>query len=283
MKNSKLKSLLKLLDDEDHKVANFAMAELLAMEGADKILPRLQESRRTGIRARSHQMQAVLRMRRLRSRIRSRLGSQSRSLVHSLIDLHMLWYDDDSRTEVCRLWRQFLLTSSEWKIDSLRSLVDFMKDCGFSVPTVDEVFADYYCIASVLEERTGADFMLCAVACQTAAEHGLQLRIVNTDTGFGLMDASGRISLPAADWGIFKEIPEMHAVACDAAMICRTAASMLLLAAMVTESFRYVHTIGECLVHKSSGKNVFDVLPYPFGRNGLEPKHPTLNFRHSPQ
>lgn len=266
MRNKKLNSLIKLLDDEDSESANLIMAELLSMDKeAESLMSTLQESNKPGLRKRAHQLQAILRNRRKRTSFSERLINEKMDLLKGLNEVHMLWYDEDTEDELKFIWNQLVISAREWEPYSCAGLAEFMKDSGFKSVTHEDILPDYFCIGAVIEDLIGTDFMLCAIASCLAQSSGWKCEIGWTDRGFAIRDKNGKISLPSAEWAVFSQrnVPEFEKY--SARMLIKLTTSMLFLSAMISESYRYVYTIGTCLAGDRSKKNLHEILPYPFG------------------
>ena len=103
-RNPSLESLISLLDDEDEHVAVSAMAELLDREQElGEVLAELQESDDALARRRAHQLQAAITLRRRRREFAAKLDAPKVDLIDGLIDVHLQWYDNDSRPGLVRL------------------------------------------------------------------------------------------------------------------------------------------------------------------------------------
>ena len=262
--NPKLKALVKLLDDNGRQTASAAMAELLAA-GSDigPIMSALQESADPLVRRRAHQLQSIIRTRQTRSRLSDHLKVDYANLWQGLAELHLQWYDNDSIAYVESLWRElFDAARGKYRPRTSRRLAEFMADIGFIISGSAEVEADYCCIGAVLEDRVGADFILCAVALRLACLYGMRAKVVrDPENGFALLDNNGLLIFPT-DWRVE---PAGHRALdlWNSGMILRHAANQLLICAISTDSVRYVYTIGSCLA-KALGKSQADLLPYPF-------------------
>ena len=95
-KKIKISSLVKLLQDEDSRTANFAMAEIISGDkNAETLLARLQESPKAVVRKAAHQMQSILKRRRERVSFLESVRMSRNSLMENLANVHVLWYDED--------------------------------------------------------------------------------------------------------------------------------------------------------------------------------------------
>ena len=202
---SDLASLLSLLDDEDETVAVNAMAELLNREAElGDALAVLQESDHPLLRRRSHQLQAAITLRRRRREFASRLNAPHIDLIDGLIDVHLQWYDNDSRPELVRIWEKFRAEANRCPLRTLENIAYFMRKCGFTARNETTMRPEYYCIGPVLENRTGAVAILAGLALEVAEpEAGLRLVRVLGDfalarAGCWCRSTTGRSAPPPA-------------------------------------------------------------------------------------
>lgn len=253
--NNQLKSLLKLLDDEDEQSASFAMAELLKYRGEiDPILRDIQESDNPRLRRRVHQLERILSIRRRRSRLPSALVGEL-NLVRGLGELHFLWYDNDDEEVVVTQWNRLLAKATGFQPNSIDRLAYFMRKAGFTTADKEEIEADYYCVGIVLEELVGADFILCALAKELAAQFQLDLRIATCLDEFVLVGRDGRSVAPASNWRVGELHPKSNLRECDNFALFKLTAATLYLCAVSTDSFRYIYTIGNCLARMCGESN----------------------------
>ncbi|MFA7232128.1 MAG: hypothetical protein WC071_12730, partial [Victivallaceae bacterium] len=145
MKN-KIDSLIKLLDDDNPQHAQIAMAELLKHEDviADW-LAHHQESEHPLMRKRIHQLQAIITLRQRRRNFELLLKNENPDMIDGLIEVHLQWYDNDSKRSVEELWHELLKTSKRFNAESLERISYFMRKCGFEVAPKDELQVDFYC------------------------------------------------------------------------------------------------------------------------------------------
>lgn len=263
--DKELKNLFRLLDDDSEQSASLAMAGILERDGGGKleeILRRLQESSDARLRRRVHQLQSIITLRRRRRLLAQKLEGRNLDLFDGLVEMHMLWYDNDSVEAVKKEWDALMEESKSYRPSNMERLAYFMRKKGFACPGRDDVEADYYCLGTVLEEGVGADFLLCAVAKLTAASWGLKLKISQLAGDFVVIDELGLALHPANDW---KSIPNMKKGGrdWDSQALLKLVASMLFVCAVSSDSFRYVHTIGTCLGKACGGEGI-EALPYPY-------------------
>ena len=269
--DKELKTLFRLLDDDNEQSASLAMAGILEREGCgrlENILRCLQESNDSSMRKRVHQIQSIITIRRRRRVLAQNLETRSLNFVDGLVEMHMLWYDNDSIDSIRKEWADLMEESKSFRPSDLERLAYFMRKKGFACPDKGEVEADYYCLGTIIEEYIGADFMLCSIAKLVAAAWGLKLKITQLSGDFVLCDDAGHTLHPANDWKIVQD-SRRSGKEWDAQGILKLIASMIFLCAVGTDSFRYVHTVGLCLSKACGGEGI-ENLPYPY--NGASPK-----------
>ncbi len=260
--------LLELMDDESDQTACMAMAELLARRGGvlDNKLRELQETSNPRLRRRIHQLESALRIRSRRRALADGFRNHSIPLLEGLIQLHLLWFDNDQRDALIEDWEQFVSEFRKSAPVSLERIGFFMRRKGFACPARDNIEAEYFCLGTVLEEFLGADMILAAITAVAAAANRIRLGIVRIHSDFALTDEEGNLLLPADDWKYLPRPGNGFAYQfCDAAVILKFAASSLFVAAAATDSFRYLYTIGNCLCSSPGENTVPDSLPYPYG------------------
>ena len=264
--DTKLKHLLKLLDDENQQTASLAMAELVKYEELiDPILRKMQESGDVRMRRRIHQLQSILTIKKRRKNLTFSLKSENPDLIRGLSELHLQWYDNDAETLMTQYWNELLESAKKYNINSIERLASFMHKSGFNVSNKDDIDADFYCLGIVFEDLTGADFILAVIAKCLAAQFGLELKIIQLIGDFALINARGQILLPKNGWRLTPNIniKKEHFREWTDSMILRFDASLLFMCAISSDCFRYVNTIGTCLA-KTAGHNNLNFLPYPY-------------------
>ncbi|MBQ9336700.1 MAG: hypothetical protein IJS14_05315 [Lentisphaeria bacterium] len=259
------RSLLSLLDDENEQSAALAMAELLRRDEKqlEPILRKLQETTNPRLRKRIHQLQSTILLRRRRRNLTARLFGEKRNLLDGLIQLHLLWFDNDSSEGLRRQWKKLADEAKKVRTDTPERLAGFMRKHDFQLAHRDDLEQDHFCLGTILDGAPAADFMLCAMGVLLAADSGLTLSIVTDgEMEFLLRDMTGRILDPGRDWEILRcDDPDSAFVHWSVPMLLRYAASLMFTAAVSSDSFRYVYSIGSCLAGTSGGLS----LPYPYG------------------
>ena len=268
--NKKLMALLKLLADEDQTVANFAMAETLSsVKNPGELISRLQESSLKNIRRKSHQMQGVVNCRNERSNLFVKIQKNPEKLIENLIEIHQLWFNEDTKEELLNEWEKIFDRFNPGKQSSLKKILSFMKNNGFRTSPFNELFAEYFCIGSVFGKKLGSDCILAAISSELANKTGIETNVIKTEAGFGISCDMKKICLPSANWAVVSNSPDLKSSIFTPLMICRYAAYMLLLCAIISGSFRYVNTIGTALLDGNMKKTIFDIFPYPYGKNQI--------------
>ena len=164
MNSDKIKSLISLLDDEDSAIAMKAMSELLS-EGKkiEPFIANMQESSNKLVRRRVHQIQAILKARNYRKILGRRFTNRHSGLWKGLIEIHLLWFDNDGEKNINGLFNSILEKFKKIKdFDSL-NIALFMKSMGFVTPIPGDIDSDFCSLGQVLETKIGYDFMLCSI------------------------------------------------------------------------------------------------------------------------
>lgn len=268
-RNPEINSLLSLLDDEDESIAVNAMAELLNREAElGEALAELQESSHPLLRRRGHQLQAAITLRWRRREFIRKLQALRVDLIDGLIDVHLQWYDNDSRPELESLWSDFRQEAARCPLHTLEELAYFMRKSGFTAQPETTLRPENYCIGPILENHTGSAALLAAIA---GAITPAPFRMVRVMGDFALYDGEGRLLVPAHDWQL---CPAPGIGLCefwDPRMLLRYASLTLFSCAVNSDSFRYVLTIAQAL-SGTTGDETLDYLPYPYCPADEEPE-----------
>ncbi|MBO7146656.1 MAG: hypothetical protein J6W81_02785 [Lentisphaeria bacterium] len=266
--DSEYRNLLSLLDDENEQSACLAMAELLKRDESklEPVLRKLQESSNLRLRRRIHQLQSTILLRRRRKSFSDNLSSCSLDLLEGLIQLHLLWFDNDSPESLRKQWGKLVIKAEKFQPSTLESLAFFMQKTGLKAVNRDDFDPEHLCLGTVLDNSAGSDFMLCCIAVLLAAKCGIRLRITQSaETDFILIDDYENVLVPANDWDYMPNDGTRYTFELwSVPMLLRYAAALLFTAAVSADSFRYIHTIGACLNGSSSPEGVA-FLPYPYG------------------
>lgn len=256
-------SLLSLLDDEDEHIAVNAMAELLYREQElGNALAFLQDSTHPLVRRRVHQLQAAITLRRRRRDFLKKIQASHVDLIDGLIDVHLQWFDNDSRPGLEKLWMDFRADARRCPLQSLEEVAYFMRKSGFRPQVESTMHPEWYCIGPVLENRTGAASMLAAIA-REIADPAVNFKLVRLMGDFALLDENGRVLLPLRNWQLTQAPGLEHCEYFEPRMYLKYASHNLFSAAVNSDSFRYILTIAQAL-NGSNGDEMMDYLPYPY-------------------
>lgn len=268
--DSGFRHLLSLLDDENEQSASLAMAELLERDQKqlEPVLRKLQETPDMRLRRRVHQLQSAITLRKRRKSLTESLSERNMELLEGLVQIHLLWFDNDSREGVRAQWEQLEEEASKASLRDIEDIASFMIKKNFTCSNRDEMDAEYFCIGTVLDEFIGADFIVCCIAMLIGEASGIKLRITqSTETDFLLVDDYGTFLLPN-EWKVIHPPEKSYSFqAWTSEMLLRYAGALLFTCSVCTDSFRYVYTIGSCLAEDKSTDKL-DFLPYPYSTGG---------------
>ena len=275
--------LLSLLNDESEQSAALAMSALLeeSDHGAlEEDLRFLQETPDKRLRKRVHQLQSTISLRRRRPAFSRMLhgafplpgeGGEVSGLIDGLIRTHLLWFDNDSGETLKKHWEKFLALSKKYSPDSLEEIAFYMRKKKFRCTHKDELEPENFCLGSVLADKLGADFMLCALAVELFRhwnrDENYNIHITQAaEKDFILVDTQGNILVPANDWDYIPFEQQYRFEFWEDPALLRYAAMMLFICAASTDSFRYVFTVGSCLADHPEEPDPIAGLPYPYGK-----------------
>lgn len=262
--NNRISALIKLLDDSDPQTVHTAMAELLK-HGAElePYLAEYHESENPVLRRRIHQLQSIITLRRRRVDFNRILNNPKTPLITGLMEVHLLWYDNDSLRSLEEQWQEFLETADRYNPRNLGEIAYFMRKNGFVVPAPFDIHADHYCLGPVLEDHVGADFIIDAIVAAAGLELGLELRIARMLDSFIVVDQYGNGLSPHNNWQLQTNINIGQCEFWSNTKILKLAALMLFQYAVSSDSFRYIGTIGHSLAGLDDD-DPLDFLPYPY-------------------
>lgn len=268
MTEETVRNLFSFLDDESDSVAYGAMAELLQYADLpDGLLKEFQESSNPLMRKRIHQLESILTIRHRRKNFLRLLDNPSGiDLADCLAEIHLMWYDNDSKPGISELLGEFFAAAENYAIADIVQLGDFMRKSNFSTPIDGETLnPDNYCIGSVLTEHTGSEIMLCLLALLASFSSSLQLRMARIMDNFVLTDSSGIWLMPSGNW----QTGKLSAAAApeywdDGKQIMKYIVLQLFTAAVASSSFRYIHTITAALLGSDGTGSGQDFLPFPY-------------------
>jgi|GEM_PF-442685 len=258
-----LESLISLLDDEDERVAVSAMAELLSRESElGDVLAVLQEGNDPLARRRAHQLQAAITLRQRRREFSEKLEAPKIDLIDGLIDVHLQWYDNDSRPGLVKLWEDFRAEARRFPQRTLEDLSYFLRKSGFSAMAETTLHPEYYCIGPTLENGVGAGSILAGLMLELA-DPELTLKMVRVMGEFALYDGDGKLLLPGRNFQVCPAPGIEHCDFWDRRMLLRFASTTLFSSAVNSDSFRYILTIAQAL-SGTEGNESLDYMPYPY-------------------
>lgn len=257
------KNLLKLLDDDNEQSASIAMAELLQQDDPrlERILRSLQETSDAKLRRRIHQLQSAIIKRRNRRQLGEALERNEVSLLEGILRLHLLWFDNDTRGEISDQWNDFLAEIGKRSCSTPRRLLlHLQKKFTCSPSFMEDMNADQICIGTILEDGFATDFMCCIIA-KLAGEHfNMPFDVVRFQGEFVLL-RDGTLYSPSHQWGEMPN-PEPGIHIWRTEELLSLVSAMLFSCAVSSDSFRYIYTIGSCMLHNRSD---LKFLPYPYG------------------
>ena len=267
--NPDISSLLSLLDDEDETTAVEAMAELLYRgdEAAEK-LAELQESPDPLLRRRVHQLEAALTLRRRRREFSRLLAMPRPDVARALVELHLQWFDNDPLPEIAARVEAFLAGGANARVRDLNGLSAYFRKCGIVAERETTLRPENYCVGLALADRIGAA-ALWVLLGQLLLGNIPGVRIVRHVEEFSLCDGQNLL-LPERDWRVVRAPGNDELELWDARRVLKFVSMMLFSAAVNSDSFRYVLTIGQA-VSGLPEDEVLTYLPYPYRPAPEEP------------
>ena len=255
-------ALLSLLDDEDEQVALEAMAQLLERgDEAGAELAEFQDSSDPLLRRRVHQLEAALTLRRRRREFSRRLAMPEPEVAELLVELHLQWFDNDSQPEMLSRLEAFLAAGRSGGMRNLADVAAYMRKCGLTAERDTTLRPEDYCIGVVLCDRIGSTALLCQLG-RELLRGVAAVRVVRFMGEFALWDGK-TLLLPERDWRLVRSPAADELEPWDDRKVLKFAAAMLFSAAVNSDSFRYVLTIGQA-VSGLPDDEVLSYLPYPY-------------------
>ena len=251
-----------MLDDPDENIGVNLLAQLLCRADELGDLPGfLQEAPDPVVRRRGHQLQAALTMRARRIRFHERINSPAPELPAGLIELHLLWYDRDSQTEIADIVAGFVRDFRAAGIRTLEDIEFFMRRKNFLPENESVIKVENYCIGTVIERRTGAASLLMALAAELAGQEKFQL--VRSMDQFAIFDRQKHILTGNGTWNLCKA-PDLRSMELwNSRMVLQFIASTLLSCAVNSDSYRYIMSIAQAM-SDAPPEEIFPHFPYPF-------------------
>ncbi|HPO90033.1 MAG TPA: hypothetical protein P5105_05025 [Victivallales bacterium] len=263
----KIKTLVKLIEDEDIETASKAMAEVLRNQRtAWRVISILQESSNPHLRKTAHQMQYALTCRERQKKLAKKLLCENLNLLETLIEIHLLWFDEDSEHALKEQWSRFRNLSKNWDANSIQHLAEMMKALSLQSSPFEELECADYCIGEIISSGKGADFMLCSIAKIIASDESLSLSVIATDAGFCLYDEQKHIGLfPDKNWTLAQCKINNNVKRWNNVMLANLTISSLMFCSIASGDLRYTYIIGSTLL-KSLDSEFEKIMPYPLGK-----------------
>lgn len=270
-KKFNLRCLLSLLDDPDEKAVQPVMAELLAHEDEldPDIIAEYLEQNDPLMEKRIDQLISTVNRRQDRRDFLLKTEDPEVDFFELLIDLHMLWFDTDSREDVQQTVDNFLNSARKNTFSSLEDIADWMTASGLSAEQDTTLTPELYCIGNIFNSGRGAASLLTAITCLLFPEKsGMQIGKVLND--FAIRDTGGSILIPARTWQIFPADQLPVFTPRDAKTIVHLASANLFSAAVNSDSLRYVFTLAQSVTGLDDD-SILSALPYPYNGVEIEP------------
>lgn len=260
-----LDSLIKLLNDEDD-IARIAMVQMIIHYSSElsEVLRQLQECDNVLLRKRSHQLQSLLIFKKRRAdlfRIFHRHHDRF-YMSDALIEMHLLWYEKDSASELADYYREFLRDFPDTENVSLEDLCIFFKSNRFNAVQDNTADCNLYLLGPVLDNCCATAGFAAALAIAVTEDLGLDLdlTIILFEHKFYLLDRKrSRIADIIGHWAV-RDLDFSNYKTFDRTQIMRYIGSMCFANAVHDDAFRYVRILGELLSHDCET----DSLPYPY-------------------
>ena len=268
-----ISSLLSLLDDEDEPTAVEAMAELL--DRGDEVSPylaELQESPNPLLRRRVHQLESALTVRRRRRGFSRLLAVPHPDVARVLVELHLQWFDNDPFPEMAARVAGFIAAGRNSGARDLNGISAYFRKCGIVAEHETTLRPENYCVGVALADRVGAASLWVLLAKLLLPEDS-GAGIVRHVEEFALRKGD-TLLLPARDWRVVRAPGDDELEPWDDRQVLKFASTMVFSAAVNSDSFRYVLTIGQA-VSGLPDDEVLSYLPYPYRPAPEEDEAPT--------
>ena len=254
--------LASLLDDRDETVAVNALAQLLAREDELGDLPGLlQESSDPLVRRRAHMLQNAISMRAGRRELARMINCpRDEEIFDALTGLHLLWYDRDQKSDICKEVDKFRQRAAKYPLDSLEDGEFFMRKSTFLPENETTIRPECYCIGTALFQKCAAASLWMMVLYGLLPKGNFQL--VRLQGNYGLIDNNGMVLTGSGGWRLMEYDGNGEMISVPQLM--RYFGTTLLSCAVNSDSYRYVMSITQVLTGDESEK-VLNSFPYPFG------------------
>lgn len=264
-KSPSVDSLLKLLTDEDD-IARVAMVQLLLQFGheSDEIIRQLQECDDPLLRKRSHQMQAMLTFKQRRLNVSNVIHNRENifSLSGILQEFHLVWFEQDSCTEIEELYRNLLTNYPIEKKPSFARLCKFMKEYQFCSLPDGTASANLYMLGTVLESKYGSNSFFAALmlAINEDLQLNLDLQVIIFEHRFYVHDRTSNMVCDISEHWNTKILDFSTYKLCSKRQLIKYMVSLCFCNAVNDDAFRYIQILGEILLPTGDTST----LPYPY-------------------
>ena len=261
-----LDALIKLLNDDDD-IARTAMVQLMLHYPSElnHILLQLQECSSEILRKRSHQLQAIVKFRKRRQNLHNIIHREENFFYMSdaLLDLHMMWFEKDSETEIINSYQLLLKDFHALPADSPFVLTEFLKNKQF-VPLPDNTGnCDIYMMGAVFDTSFGANTFFCAllIALNEDLKLGLDFEIIRFNHRFYVLHRQSNMICDILDLWSVRPLDFSGYTVFSRNQLLKFIGSICFCNAIHDDAFRYVQILAEILNtdHDTS------FLPYPYG------------------
>lgn len=259
----RINALATMLDDPDDRIGVNLLAQLLLREDELGELPALlQESSDPVVRRRAHWLQHALNMRQRRRRIWEMMNFAPAGVetIQILLDLHLLWFDKDTPSEIEDEVKKFIQSTAEGLTGSLEDLELLLRKLTLLPENETTIRPESYCIGTVVRQRAGAASVLCAIFA--ALLHDKKIVPVRVLGEFALMDEKGNLLSGNGSWHL-SVIDPAAAEVWDLKKLLRYIAMTLFSCSVNSDSYRYVMSFAQVL-NGDETPQVFENFPYPF-------------------
>ncbi|MDD7985345.1 hypothetical protein PQO01_10310 [Lentisphaera marina] len=262
---SEKEALLKLLEDEDQKIATIAISKLL--QYGPEIFPalrELQESANPLIRQRVHQIEAILEKKICLKDFIKRIENDEILIWEDLIFLNSIYYPELRRSDLQSSMEEAYKNLSSGEFNTAK-LCNYMKDKSYYVPKNDILDSGINLISSVLINGEGSPLMLCIIAQLLGRRFHWPFQIVLHKGHHCLIDNHKMLIEPAHNWKCTLIDEKIKAHPCSEKGLILTVIANLYLSALVEGQLKILHTLST-LMSKISNTELAD-FPYPIGKH----------------
>ncbi|EDM26538.1 hypothetical protein LNTAR_01982 [Lentisphaera araneosa HTCC2155] len=261
---SEKEALLKLLEDEDPKIATIAIGKLLQY-GPDifPALRGLQESANPLLRKRVHQIEAILEKKINFSHFIERIEKDEILIWEDLIYLNSIYYPDLKPSELQSSMEEAYKNLSAAEFNT-KALCNYMKDKNYYVPKNDILDSGINLISSVLINGEGSPLMLCIISQLWGTRFSWPFQIVLHKGHHCLIDKNKMLIEPANNWKCSLIDEKIKAHPCTEKGLILTVIANLYLSALVEGQLKILHTLST-LMSKISKTELAD-FPFPIGK-----------------